>query len=286
MGAEVPNEPARGDGWGRNAPSDRAIVALAARQHGIVTTAQLLDAGLGRRAIARRVARGWLVPQYRGVHQVGPVAGPRGREMAAVLACGDGAALSHQSAAAIWGIGPPHRGEVHVTVTRDVRSRQGIRVHRSLSLDAAVKDGLPLTDPARTLRDLARTISRAELDRAQEQAHVLGLVIPDDAGEPEFTRSEAERRLKALCRASGLPLPKMNARVAGWEVDAFWPAHRLVVEIDGYKYHRSRHAFERDRRKDAALTAALYRVVRVTWRQLVNEPFAVVALLAALLRPA
>ena len=260
---------------------------LAARQHGVVTTAQLLNAGVGRRSIARRVAAGWLIPLHRAVYQVGPVAAAHGREMAAVLACGEGAALSHASAAAIWGFG--RQGDVvHVSVTRDVRSRQGIRVHRTTSLDAVVHDGLPLTDPARTLRDLERSATLDEVERAREQAAMLGLVLPDDDPYPEFTRSEGERRLKALCRAAQLPAPRMNARVAGWEVDAYWPAHKLIVEIDGWRYHGTRAAFERDRRRDAALMAAGYRVVRITWRRLTNEPHAVSAQLGALLtvRPA
>ena len=138
------------------------VVALAAGQHGVVTTAQLLDAGVGRRSIARRVDGGWLVPLHRGVYQVGPITAPHGREMAAVLAIGEDAALSHHSAAAIWGFVRPHKGDVHVTVARrGRRSRPGIRVHQTLSLNAAVHNGLPLTDPARTLRDLARTWGRA-----------------------------------------------------------------------------------------------------------------------------
>src|SRR5687768_14718047 len=222
-------------------PRDRAILTIAARQHGIVTTAQLLDAGVGRRSIARRVARGWLVRLYHGVYQVGPVTARYGAEMAAVLACGEEAVLSHQSAAAIWGIGKRDR-EIHVTVAGQARrSRPGLRVHRSLSLNAAVHNGLPLTDPARTLRDLRTVLPRHELDRAEEQAEILGLVIPDDASlSAGFTRSEAERRLKQLCKAAGLPIPRTNARVAGHEVDAYWPAERLIVEVDGYKYHRTR----------------------------------------------
>jgi very-short-patch-repair endonuclease len=264
-------------------PRDRAILAVAAQQHGAVTTAQLLTAGVGRRAIAHRVARGWLVPLHRGVYQIGPVAARYGREMAAVLACGDGALLSHHSAAAIWGIRPAHKGDVHVTVRGNARrSRPGLRVHRTLSLKAAVK-GLPLTTPAQTLKDLARTLPSNELDRAREQAHILGLIIPDGAPHPEFTRSEGERRLRALCSAAQLPAPKMNARVAGYEVDAFWPAQRLIVEIDGYDYHSTRQAFERDRRKDAALTTAGYRVIRITWRRLRYEPYSVSAQLGALL---
>jgi very-short-patch-repair endonuclease len=265
---------------------DGAIAALAARQHGVVTTAQLLDAGLGRRAVAHRVSHGRLVRLHRGVYQVGPTTAALAREMAAVLACGGRAALSHQTAAAIWGFGQRDR-VVHVTVEGDTaRSRHGIRVHQTASLTAAVHRGLPLTDPARTLHDLKTMLPPHELDRAREQAHVLGLVIPDDARAPEFTRSEAERRLKALCKAAGLPAPKMNARVAGYEVDAFWPAQKLIVEIDGYAYHRTRQAFERDRRKDAALTAAGYRVVRITWKRLTTEPLSLTAQLTLLLTPA
>ena len=117
---------------------------------------------------------------------------------------------------------------------------------------------------------------------------MLGLVLPDDDPYPEFTRSEGERRLKALCRAAQLPAPRMNARVAGWEVDAYWPAHKLIVEIDGWRYHGTRAAFERDRRRDAALMAAGYRVVRITWRRLTKGPHSVTAQLGALLtvRPA
>jgi predicted transcriptional regulator of viral defense system len=105
------------------------------------------NAGVGRRSIARRVERGWLIPLHRGVYQVGPVAARYGSEMGAVLACGQGAALSHQSAAAIWGFMRAHEGEVHVTVTGDTRSRPGLRVHRTRSLKAAVHNGLPLTTP-------------------------------------------------------------------------------------------------------------------------------------------
>ena len=262
---------------------DGAIAALAARQHGLVTTAQLAAAGLGPRAVAHRVAGGRLVRRHRGVYQVGPTAAPLSREMAAVLACGGKAALSHQSAAAVWGFGQGDR-VVHITVEGDTaRTRHGIRVHHTASLNAAVKHGLPLTDPARTLRDLKTVLTSAQHDRASEQAHILGLVIADDAPEPDFTRSEGERRLKALCKAARLPSPRMNARVAGWEVDAYWPAHRLIVELDGWSYHRSRQAFERDRRKDAHLTAAGHRVVRVTWRRLNQQPLAVTAQLGALL---
>jgi predicted transcriptional regulator of viral defense system len=150
------------------------VLALAARQHSVVTTAQLLDAGVGRRRIARRVAAGWLVRLHHGVYQVGSTRGRFGEEMAAVMAIGDEAALSHQSAAAIWGFGRRDK-EVHVTVQRrGRRSRPGIRVHQTLSLNAVVHNGLPLTDPARTLKDLERTATAREVERAREQAGGAG----------------------------------------------------------------------------------------------------------------
>jgi very-short-patch-repair endonuclease len=215
--------------------------------------------------------------------------------MAAVLATGG--TLSHHSAAAIWGFRPPHDGDVHVTTpVRATRSRRGVRVHRTASLNAAVHLNLPLTTAVRTLHDLAPLLPQHELDRAVEEAVIRGLARPDQlttrpalrratVEEPQITRSEGERRLRRLVRAARLPPPRTNTIVAGWEVDAVWPAHMLVVEVDGYAYHGNRAAFERDRRKDAALIAAGYRVVRITWRQLADEPHAVVALLARLLPP-
>jgi very-short-patch-repair endonuclease len=118
-----------------------------------------------------------------------------------------------------------------------------------------------------------------------EEAQVRGLVPKRLGDEPRFTRSQAERSLLKLVRAAKLPVPLTNTKVAGWEVDAVWPRHMLVVEVDGFAYHGNRAAFERDRRKDAALMAAGYRVVRITWRRLVYEPHEVVALLARLLPP-
>ncbi len=278
---------------------DEAIAALAGRQHGVVTSAQLMAAGLGPRAIAHRVAHRRLVRLHRGIFQVGPVAAPRGSEMAAVLVTGG--VLSHHTAAAIWGI-RPHDGTIHVTVTRPApRPRPGLQIHRSLSLTAAVQDGLPRTTPARTLHDLAAHLPQHELERAVEQAQILRLATKDEIstnmprrggpalraaldGEPHLTRSEAERRLLALIRQARLPRPAANVVVHGYEVDLLWRQQRLIVEIDGFRYHSTRRAFERDRARDAALQAAGYRVVRLTWRQITHEPPAVVAQLAVLLQ--
>ena len=279
-------------------PVDRAVLALAARRHGVVTTAQLAAAGMHRRAVARRVARGWLVPVWRGVYRVGPIIAEHADEMAAVLATSG--VLSHQTAAKVWGI-RAHSGAIHVTVTgAEPRPRPGLRIHRSLSLNAAVQDGLPLTTTARTIHDLATCLPQPELDRAVEQAQILRLATRDEIAaemprrgrpalraaldnEPQLTRSEAERRLLALIRQARLPRPQTNVILGGYEVDLFWRAQRLVVEIDGYAFHSTRQAFERDRARDAALQAAGYRVVRFTWRQIVHEPLGVVVQLTRLL---
>ena len=278
---------------------DEAIAALARRQHGIATSAQLAAAGLGPRAIAHRVATGRLVRLHRGVFQVGPVAAERGPEMAAVLATGG--ILSHHTAAAIWGL-RPHHGAIHVTVTGPTpRPRPGVQIHRSCSLNAAVHQGLLLTTPARTLHDLAACVPQHELDRAVEQAQILRLATREQIAadlprrgrlalrtalnhEPQLTRSEAERRLLALISQARLPRPQTNVYVEGYEVDVFWPDQRLIVEIDGFAYHSTRQAFERDRARDAALQAAGYRVIRFTWRQIVYDSYALVAQLSALLR--
>lgn len=277
---------------------DGAVAAIARRQHGIVTSAQLAAAEVGPNAVVHRVSTGRLVRLYRGVYQVGPMAAEHGDEMAAALATGG--ILSHHSAAKLWGI-RRHHGAIHVTVTGAApRPRPGLRIHRSLSLDAAVHNGLPLTTPARTLRDLASHLPQHELDRATEQAQALRLATRGEIaaelprrgsralqaaldGEPQLTRSEAERRLLALIRQARLPRPETNAHVEGYEVDLLWREQRLIVEGDGFAYHATRQAFERDRARDAALQAAGYRVVRFTWRQITTEPHALIAQLARLL---
>jgi predicted transcriptional regulator of viral defense system len=213
MGDKVPTDGRGGGEWGEMHVGDAAIVALARRQHGIVTVAQLLEAGFSRSAVSHRVRRGWLVAVFRGVYQVGPVRAPRGLEMAAVLATGG--VLSHHSAASLWGI-RAHDGDVHVSVSgRDQRPRPGLRIHRSHSLNAAVQDGLPLTTPTRTIHDLATCLPQPELDRAVEQAQILHLATRDQIA------ADMPRRGRAAS-----------------EVDLFWPDQRLVVEIDGYRVVR------------------------------------------------
>jgi len=271
---------------------------------GAVTAAQLRAAGFSRSAIGRRTASGLLRRVHRGVYLVGPVDPPRARLKAALLACGPGATLSHRAAAALWRLGALPDGAVDVTVAT-ARGPPGIRTHRMRLPPGEVthREGLALTTPARTLLDLAAVLGPTDLARALEEAEVLGLAgrpallgllarhrgrrgaaalreLLRHGEEPAMTRSEAEARLVGLVRAARLPAPAANARVARHEVDLLWREQRLVVEVDGYRFHSTRAAFERDRRRDAELLAAGFRVIRVTWRQIVDEPHSLVATLA------
>jgi very-short-patch-repair endonuclease len=288
--------------------ADRAVIALARGQQALITRAQLVGVGHTDDAIRHRVRKGWLRRLYRGVYLVGALETAYSRPMGAVLAYGEGALLSHDAAAVLWGVHAASVTTMHVTVAgRDVRSRDGIRAHVVRELDPADArrhHAIPVTSPARTLLDLATELSPRDLDRAVNEARVHRLVTdhsfteqfnryPTHRGvtaleaasrpDPAFTRSEAERRLLELIRAARLPHPETNVMVAGHEVDFLWRAERLVVEVDGYAFHSSRGAFERDRRRDAELGVHRYRVLRVTWRQIAEEPEALIALLAATL---
>jgi hypothetical protein len=212
--------------------------------------------------------------------------------MAAVLACGPGALLSHRSAADLWGLRRTARHDIDVIAPgRSRHQRSGITVHRPRRLepaDASIVDGVPVTAIPRTLVDLASVVNRRQLARAFEQADRLGLLHVDDveavcersrgrrgvgtlraiiaAAKPAsaFLRSELERRFLELCDEAGLPRPSMNLFTEGFEVDASWPDQRVVVELDGWEYHRTHADFERDRARDARLEVAGYRVVRFT----------------------
>ncbi len=273
-----------------------------------MSRAQLLAAGISGHTIDHRATNGHLHRAHRGVYFVGHTAlAPHAAERAALLACGEGALISHWSAAYLWGLMENPPSEIHVaTPGRHCRSRNGIRLHRVKALDprdVRVKDGIPLTAPARALIDLAaetgydvlermlagarvkKLVSDRELKRALERAgHRAGTgrmrgFLKAEQG-PALTRSKAERLMRRLIRAAGLPGPQTNVRVEGWEVDFFWPDQRLIVEVDGFLFHGHRAAFERDRRKQLALAAAGYRVIRITWMQLLHEALLVAAKLA------
>lgn len=291
---------------------DAVIARIAARQYGVVTRGQLAAAGVGRGSIDHRVAAGRLHRIHRRVYLVGHPVPPRfAREMAAALACGEGAALSHHTAASMWSLPCDDALEIDVTVPgRDPGTHPGIRTHRVRGLnplDVRRCQRIQVTAPARTLLDLADVLPVRQLERAVNEAQIRRLVRPRQlldvlerslgrrgAGalrelldnRPAFTRSEAEARLLAVLRAAGLAPTAVNARIGPYEVDFLWRPNCLVVEFDGYAYHSNRAAFERDRTRDAELQARGYRVIRVTWRQLVAEPEAVITRIAqALARP-
>lgn len=282
---------------------------LATRQYGVVSRRQLLAMGLGPGAIDSRLRSGRLHTVHRGVYAVGHTSmSRRGIWFAAVLACGEGALLSHQSAAALWRLIDPPSAPTDVTSAHGRPGRRGIRLHRAAvhPLERTIRYGIPVTSVARTLLDMAEPASqRRRLRRAYEEADRLGLLHKSaleqacQRGEGRrgvaavrrlsaeerggATRSSLEDRFVTLCRRHQLPAPAINAPLLGFEVDALWAEQRLVAELDGFAYHRHRAAFERDRARDATLQAAGYRVVRFTHRRLEREPDAVAGELRSLL---
>jgi very-short-patch-repair endonuclease len=288
---------------------ERVILDLAARQHGAVARRQLLEAGVAPDIVDRRLKAGRLRPVHRGVYEIPALASTNTPAMAAVLACGNGAVVSHWSAAALWRLhaGRDRSEPVEVSVCRGDHSRRpGIRVHRVgalLSDEITEVERIPITTVARTLYDCAAEAPQRDLERIVAQALSSGLT--DEAGllalwlrcanragarrlraildsQPQlaWTRSEAEERLLSLLRKAQMPIPATNVAVRGYRVDFFWRAERFIVEIDGFAFHSSARMFENDRRRDADLAAAGLRVVRVTWRQLVHEPEALLVRLA------
>jgi very-short-patch-repair endonuclease len=273
----------------------------------VVARRQLLELGFSRQAIERRVAAGNLVVLHRGVYAVGHTAlSPRGRQLAAVLSCGPGAMLSHRSAADLWGLLRSGASRIEVTAARGRKPRSGVTVHRPRAIhpdDRATRENIPVTSVARTLIDLADVLDDRRLQRAINEAELRNLfnlvaldrarartenrrgrgrlerVLVDYREERDWTRSEGERRLLALCERHGLPKPSANTTVAGYEVDAHWADAAVVIEFDGVATHGTTRAFHEDRRRDRALAAAGQLVARVTARDLDDE-----AALAAQLR--
>jgi very-short-patch-repair endonuclease len=266
------------------------IAEIAGRQHGVITTAQLRAAGLGDQGISKRVKAGRLHRLHRAVYAVGHNRLTfESRCMAAVLAVGDGAVVSHRSAAALWGVLKPHSGPIEITVPNEGgrRQRRGITIHRSHSLIAGMttgRNGIALTKPKRTLRDLRRTVPQPVYERAVRKALDLRWISSSDLKrEEELTRSELERQMLRLSRRHRLPQPEVNTRIGPYEVDFVWRAQRVVVETDSWRHHADRAAFERDRARDAHLQSLGFRVLRFTHRQLTHERSAVVAALRSLL---
>lgn len=283
--------------WGQ------AIARLAEQQHGVVARRQLLEMGMGRKAIDGRLQRGWLHEYARGLYVVGARRiSRRGKWMAAVLAAGEGSLLSHRSAARLWGVIPPAAEWIDVTCPpgRVVR-RRGIVSHESMVAEdeRTVVDGIPVTSIFRTIFDFAAVSDLRELERAWHEAEVRELrdrvslpmllerypgrrgarnvrALLGSSQPVGITRNDFEEAFLALVKTYGLPRPRMNADLAlrgrFFEIDALWEEQRVAVELDSRSVHGTRKRFESDRQRDRILVAEGWRTMRVTWRQLQEEP--------------
>ena len=289
---------------------------LARRQHGVFHRDQLSELGLSESNIEYRLAAGRLQAFHRGVYGLGPLESKLSRWMAAVLAGGPGAVLSHRSAAELWGLLEGFTAPIHLTIPAARRGRPGIRLHRSSLPDdeRTVREGIPVTTVPRALLDCSGGMSARRIERMINEADVLRLhdrlsvrdLLDRYPGRPgsrallealrrrnagsTVTRSELEERFLELVEEIGLPRPEVNAafELDGQpiEIDALWHAERVAVELDSRQFHDTPLAFERDRRRDRKLMAVGWRPVRITWRQLHEEPSAVARDLKRLLAAA
>jgi hypothetical protein len=303
-------------------PSDAEIVALAERQHGVVTLAQLQSLGLGRSGVSKRASSGRLYRVHRGVYAVGrPRLTQHGHWMAAVLACGPRAALSHRSCAGLHAVRQDSRARIDVSVpTSSTRTRPNIDLHRSTTLttdDITTVEGIPCTTVARMLVDLGDVASPRAVEQALDQAEILRLfdlravraaleragprrgagvlrALLEAYSGPTITRRELEELMLALCRKASFPSPAVNAWITlddgiAYQADFLWRAEKLIAETDGRETHMTAKAFEHDRLRDQRLAMAGYTVVRFTWRQVADDPRSVTealrTLLARLARP-
>jgi predicted transcriptional regulator of viral defense system len=284
---------------------EAVLAEMAARSHGVVTRAQLLAAGITRHEIKHRVRAGALLREHPGVYRVGHRApSVEATFLAAVWACGDGAVLSGRAAAHLWSLtkGRPPTPEV----TAPTKHRlEGVTTHRARSIEATTHRNIPITTVPRTLVDLASHLSLDALARACHEAGVLHDTTPRQveavlaqrgctrgaaklreilSGDIQVTLSELERQFQRRLRAADLPLPQTNRPAHGRRVDCRWPEHRLTVELDSYRYHHSRHAWEQDRRREREARARGDEFRRFTHGDVVECPGLMLAELRALLR--
>jgi very-short-patch-repair endonuclease len=287
---------------------------LATGQHGVVALWQLIGLGFGIRAVERRIRDGRLNQLHRNVYAVGHRRSTqRSFWWAAVLAYGDESLLSHRSAAALWGLARQRAGPIDVTAPMGRQGpsrREGIWIHRGRlhPEDRAMHDDIPVTSVARTLFDYAEVGGFQRLEYAWEEADRLKLLrLPEvervcergygrralkptrrllaEARAVTRTRSPLEDRFQRFCRFYSLPPHSTNVDVLGSEVDALWPAAKLIVELDSWEFHSHRAAFQRDRVRDSRLLVAGYRTVRVTHDRLDTEAATLAAELRQLLSP-
>jgi hypothetical protein len=276
------------------------LAGLAGRQFGVVARGQLLGLGFGADAIAHRLAIGRLHRVFAGVYAVGhPAIGREGGWMAAVLASGDGAVLSHRSAAALWGMRLEVPATPEVTIARSTAPIAGLRRHCSVLLpdEATVRNRIPVTSIARTLFDIAACLPALEFERALREAEFLRLPQRPTLEEIYWrrrgrrgartvritleglsrlpggkSRSRLEDRFLRFARKAGLPMPETNVILrfgaATYEADCVWRDCRLIAELDGHQAHGTRSAFESDRERDRRMQVGGWRVIRITWRQL------------------
>lgn len=300
----TPGEPALAELIGSDGGIWAAAAAVASRQHSVISLTQLFHCGLSPGAVKYATHTARLHRLHRGIYAVGhPRVSHRGRWLAAVLAAGPGALISHLTAARLYRLHPPDSSAaVDLTLPHPAKrghTRPGIHTHAAdvPAGDAGLAAGIPAVSPAWMLLGVAASASAATLERIHDEACVHNLLRPGDldtliarsagchgnpalrdlarrqAGPAGFTREAAERKLwRLLTAAPGIPRPARNATVRDYEVDALWPDARLIAEVDGYATHGHRAAFERDRRKRSALEASGYRVLAFTWRQLCDEP--------------
>lgn len=289
---------------------ERRIHRVARCQHGEISRTQLLDLGLGAGAIKHRLGTGRLVRSHPGVYSVGvPAASGERRWIAAVLACGTGAVLSHLSAAALWEIRLLDPVTIDVSIRRrGARPRDGIRVHRPRCLDpedTSRRRGIPVTSLPRTLIDLAEVLSTRSLERAVDEAEFLKLLNEDKLAEAlernhgrtgakrlrrtlgrhepgtTRTRTKLEESFFLLVKDSQIPQPEVNVPIGRFTVDFLWRDRGLVVETDGRASHDRAAQREEDSRRDAVLAADGYETLRFTWHQVSGRPREVMAALRA-----
>jgi very-short-patch-repair endonuclease len=286
------------------------LAARAARQYGNVTRKQLRAADISKGWIQNRLDKGALIPVYPGVYRVGHAAPSADADyMAAVLACGEGAWLRRLAAAHLLGLRRRAKWPDPEVMTLKERRIDGIDTQRTRNLDprdVGIYRGIPVTTPARTLADLADAVSDTELARAVHQADVLHGTTPDDVeavlqrrpttkgaaelrrilwGDGERILSKLEQAFIKLLKQNNLPLPQTNRPAGGRLVDCRWPKEKLIVELDGYRFHRSRHAFEQDRQRERQAYARGDQLRRYTWADVVEHPAPTLSELRAVLAP-